>query len=161
MAAAALAQSVNVEPARLVGEPADLPRGEARLGRYTTVLAQPAEADAYPLAVIAQVHFPRAVVTTVGDAIRYLLIRTGYRIAGDEDLDASVKTLFGLPLPDNQRALGPYRVDAMLQVLAGTAHRLVPDAADRTVTYVPKTTDGPSGAAAPLAHNAPVVADPR
>ncbi|MBW8833151.1 MAG: hypothetical protein JF606_27980 [Burkholderiales bacterium] len=131
-----------------------LPQDETQVGRYTTLAMQPAEADANPMAVIATVHFPREVVKTVGDAVRYVLIRTGYQLAAEDGLDARVKTVFGRRLPDNQRVLGPYRVDAMLGALMGQPYRLAADPASRTVTYVgppahpiEPTTEPPLGSA--------------
>jgi type IV pili sensor histidine kinase/response regulator len=126
----------------------ELAADETRVGRYTTVSARPAEADANPLAVIAQVHFPRGVVVTVGDAVRYVLLRTGYRLVAPEALDERVKTVFALPLPDHQRVLGPYRVDAMLGALV-QPFRLVADPAARTVSYAAPATSASATAPAP------------
>lgn len=109
---------------------------ETQVGRYTTVTTQPAEDEVNPLAVIAKVHFPRSVVTTVGDAVRYVLVRTGYQLAAEETLDPRVTAVFALRLPDNQRALGSYRVDTMLNVLMGRPYALVTDSQTRTVRYV-------------------------
>ena len=119
-----------------------LAKNETQVGRYTTVATQPDEADANPMAVIAKVHFPREVVSTVGDAVRYVLIRTGYQLVADDALDARVKSVFALRLPDNQRVLGPYRVDALLGVLMGAPYQLVADPAARTVTYVAPDAGG-------------------
>jgi type IV pili sensor histidine kinase/response regulator len=126
----------------------ELAADETRVGRYTTVSARPAESDANPLAVIAQVHFPRGVVVTVGDAVRYVLLRTGYRLVAPEALDERVKTVFALPLPDHQRVLGPYRVDAMLGALV-QPFRLVADPAARTVSYAAPATSASAAAPAP------------
>jgi len=126
---------------------------ETQVGRYTTVTTQPAEADANPMAVVAKVHFPREVVTTVGDAVRYVLIRTGYQLVADDGLDPRVKAVFGLRLPDNQRVLGPYRVDAILGTLMGQPYQLVADPGSRTVTYVAPSapTSAPARAPTPAA----------
>jgi type IV pili sensor histidine kinase/response regulator len=126
----------------------ELAADETRVGRYTTVSARPAESDANPLAVIAQVHFPRGVVVTVGDAVRYVLLRTGYRLVAPETLDERVKTVFALPLPDHQRVLGPYRVDAMLGAL-GQPFQLVADLAARTVSFAAPATSASATAPAP------------
>ena len=109
---------------------------EVQVGRYTTLAPVPSEADSEPLAVVAKVHFPRPGVNTVGDAVRHLLLRTGYRLAGDDRLDEGARHLLSLSLPDNQRVLGPYRVDTMLGALVGKSFRLVADPASRVVTYV-------------------------
>lgn len=109
---------------------------DVQVGRYTTLARVPSEADAEPLAVVAKVHFPRPGVNTVGDAVRHLLLRTGYRLADGDRLDEGVRLLLSLSLPDNHRVLGPYRVDAMLGALVGRSFRLVADPTSRVVTYV-------------------------
>jgi conjugative transfer region protein (TIGR03748 family) len=128
---------------------ASLARNETVVARYTTVTTLPAEADANPMAVIAKVHFPREVVNTVAEAVRYVLVRTGYRLVPDDALDARVRTIFALRLPDNQRVLGPYRVDAMLSVLMGHPYRFVADSETRTARYV--VPGGGTNAPAPTA----------
>lgn len=116
---------------------------ETQVARYTTVSAAPGEADANPLAVVAKVHFPREVVVTVGDAVRYLLIRTGYRLLPAERMLPAVSDVFALPLPDNQRVLGPYRVEALLGVLMGKPYTLRVDPALRTISYDTTSTAMP------------------
>jgi type IV pili sensor histidine kinase/response regulator len=120
---------------------------ETQVARYTTVSTAPGEADANPLAVIAKVHFPREVVSTVGDAVRYLLIRTGFRLLPQDRMHPTVADVFALPLPDNPRVLGPYRVEALLGVLMGKPYMLRVDPALRTISY--DTT--PTAAATPSA----------
>ena len=113
---------------------------QTQVARYTTLSLRPTEADENPLAVVAKVHFPRQVVKNVGDAVRYLLIRTGYQLAAADTLDSRVNAVLTLPLPDNQRALGPYRVDSMLAVLMGKPYQLVADPMARTVAYTVPTS---------------------
>lgn len=136
-----------------------LAQNETQVGRYTTQVTLPAEADVNPMAVIAKVHFPRQVVTTVGDAVRYMLIRTGYQLAPEETLDPRVRQVFALRLPDHQRVLGPYRVDATLSVLMGQPFKLVTDPVSRTVTYVPPSpatpASDPTSSALPTSNHQP------
>lgn len=133
-------------PATSAPEPAHIPpfpaANELQVARYTTLASMPSEADAAPLAVVAKVHFPRPTVNTVGDAVRHLLLRTGYQLVAEDSLDGRVRAVLALRLPDNQRVLGPYRVDAMLGVLLGRPFRLAADPASRTVTYVAVAPEG-------------------
>lgn len=117
-----------------------------QLSRYTSFEATPAASVSNPLAVIATVSFPRGHVQTVGDAMRHLLVRTGYRLVADDQLDETSRVLLQLPLPESHRQLGPYRVDAMLQALLGDAWRLQTDPLLRSVRFVPTV---PSATAAP------------
>lgn len=119
---------------------------EVQVARYTTLAPVPSEADSEPLAVVAKVHFPRPAVHTVGDAVRHLLLRTGYQLAAEDRLDERARGVLAMRLPDNQRVLGPYRVDTMLGVLLGRPFRLVADPASRTVTYISAAEGHPAGA---------------
>ena len=107
------------------GEPAQL-----RLARYTTAAAQPDPALTAPLAVLARVRFPRETVATVGDALTYLLLRTGYRLG---ESDAAASALLALPLPEAHRQLGPYSARAIASVLVGSAYELRISEVDRRV----------------------------
>ncbi|MCB1889189.1 MAG: hypothetical protein KDH20_16395 [Rhodocyclaceae bacterium] len=104
-------------------EPAPL-----RLARYTTAAALPDPALTTPLAIVAQVGFPRDTVATVGDALAYLLLRTGYRLG---DADAAASALLALPLPEAHRQLGPYPVRAIAALLVGSAYELRISEVDR------------------------------
>src|SRR5689334_4413915 len=54
---------------------------EVRLSRYTTGSTQPDPSQLDPLETLVQVSVPRSSVATVGEAVNYLLLRTGYRLA--------------------------------------------------------------------------------
>lgn len=115
------------------------PTDEIVLSRYTTQVQAPDAGDMNPLAVVANIRFPRGEVNTVGDAIRYLLLRTGYALAEPAQLDPSVKDILVRPLPESHRQLGIYRVESMLQMLMGEAFGLHVDHLHRAVSYSPKT----------------------
>ncbi|MBW8833403.1 MAG: hypothetical protein JF606_29325, partial [Burkholderiales bacterium] len=116
--------------------------GGVQLGRYTTSEPLPEATASNPLAVVATVSFPRAKVNNVGDALRHLLVRTGYQLVNEEQLDERARSLLALPLPESHRQLGPYRVESMLQVLLGEPWRLQVDSMSRTVCFVPSIGTG-------------------
>lgn len=109
--------------------------GELRLARYTTQAIAPEPQAGHPLAVVAIVNFPRGQVRSVGDALVHLLARTGYALVPADQLDDAARALLDLPLPESHRRLGPYRVDAMLQVLLGDAWSVEIDALARRVRF--------------------------
>ena len=133
-----------------------------RLARYTTAAALPDPALTAPLALLAQVSFPRDAVATVGDALAYLLLRTGYRLG---ETDAAAGALLALPLPEAHRQLGPYSVRAIAAVLVGAAYELQISEIDRRLNVVlaepvpqtPALTLTPI-ATAPAAEPAPLAA---
>ncbi len=89
------------------------------LGRYTTQAAEPPPGAGEPLDVVAQISFPRAQVRTIGDAVQHTLLRTGYTLAEGVELAPEAGQFLTLPLPESQREVGPYRVQAILDVLLG------------------------------------------
>lgn len=121
---------------------------EVRTGRYSTVTTQPTPAVRAPLQVVAVINFPRSHVNSVGDAIQYLLIRTGYRL-DHAQLSERARAVLTLPLPDNQRRVGPYRVEQILDILLGDPWVLAIDTETRTVRYGLAAAAGSAAAPAP------------
>ena len=103
------------------------------LGRYTTAPAQPPADLADPLAVVVSITFPRSTVATVGDALRHALMRSGYRLAMEEPGVAS--DFLALSLPESQRQVGAFRLQAVLETLTGTAWTWHSDPYRRTVWF--------------------------
>lgn len=91
------------------------------IGRYSTAEAAPPQGLAEPLALVAQITFPREQVATIGEAIDYTLLRTGYALVDAQAMPADARRFLGLPLPEAQRTLGPFSVQDMLAVLVGKA----------------------------------------
>lgn len=100
------------------------------VGRYTSTADAIEATEIDPLAVVVQLKFPREAIQNVGDALRYLLQRTGYTIRPADDYSTR---LFQLPLPESQRKLGPARVSTLAQVLSGANYRLCVDRFGREI----------------------------
>ncbi len=114
---------------------ADAATNELRLARYTSAAALPDDAQLDPLEAIVRVTFPRGDVRSVGEAVSYLLLRTGYRLPPASEWDPAVQTVLALPLPEVHRQVGPVSVRSALDVLMGSAYRLQVDEAARVVSY--------------------------
>ena len=108
--------------------------GELLLGRYTTSQAQPPVELAQPLDVVVAITFPRSTVATVGEAVQHALLRSGYRMAHG-DLAEPAQRFLLLPLPESQRQVGPYRLQAVLDLLVGSAWHWHADHAQRRVWF--------------------------
>lgn len=108
---------------------------QMQIGRYTTAGAQPAEAASDPLDVFVRIHYPRQTVSSVGDAVRHTLVRTGWRLVDPSALAPQAARFLALPLPESQRVLGPYRVRQLLQVLLGSTWRWHEDPATRQLWF--------------------------
>ncbi|HVR48944.1 MAG TPA: hypothetical protein VMS38_04355 [Pseudorhodoferax sp.] len=114
----------------------DAARNELVLGRYTTAMAQPPADLARPLDVVVALSFPRSTVVTVGDALAHALLRSGYRMTQTE-LGAQAVAFLALPLPESQRQVGPYRLQAVLDLLVGPAWQWHSDPYRRAVWFSP------------------------
>ena len=113
---------------------------ELQVGRYSLSAATPTEAQAELLATTMTVRFPER-IQSVGEAVRYLLQRSGYRLATAESIGPDTVALFALPLPTVHRSLGPMTLREALETLAGPAFYLVHDPVHRLVTFERCTAD--------------------
>jgi len=112
----------------------DLRANELQVGRYSLMVAAPTEAQADLLATTTTTQFPDR-IRTVGDAIRELLKRSGYRLAAVGSIGPDTIALFALPLPAVHRDLGPMTLRDALETLAGRAFRLVEDPVHRLIAF--------------------------
>lgn len=103
-------------------------------GRYSTVTNLPSSEQMDPLRVIIKTKIPQS-VKTVGEAISYLLVRSGYTLVKKESMSTDVKTLMELDLPQVHRKLGPITLDVALHALCGFAYELVVDPIHRKISF--------------------------
>jgi len=111
-----------------------LQASDVQVARYSLLNATPTDAQVELLATTINVTFPKS-IQTVGQAIRYLLIRSGYRLAGSDVIESDTKDLFALPLPAVHQTLGPMGLRAALETLAGKAFVLIQDPVHRLVSF--------------------------
>jgi len=112
----------------------NLQANDLQVGRYSLITATPTQAQAALLAATVTVRFPER-IQTVGEAVPYLLQRSGYRLAAAESIGPDTAALFVLPLPAVHRNLGPMTLRDALKILAGPAFHLVQDPVHRLITY--------------------------
>jgi len=109
---------------------------DIQVGRYSLLAATPTSAQAELLSTTLSVQFPER-IQTVGEAVRYLLQRSGYRLAQLKSLGPDTTALFALPLPAVHRSLGPITLRGALETLAGPAFHLVQDPIHRLLSFEP------------------------
>ena len=107
---------------------------EIQVGRYSTMKTLPTEAQQNIFATVTNVQFDSS-ITTVGEAMRYLLEDQGIRLAVPRTQESQVHTLIALPLPQIHRQLGPISLRHALETLAGPVWRLVQDPIHRLVSF--------------------------
>jgi len=112
----------------------NLQANDLQVGRYSLFTATPTQAQAELLTTTMTVRFPNR-IQTVGEAVRYLLQRSGYRLANVESIGPDTVALFALPLPAVHRSLGPMTLREALETLAGSAFHLAQDPVHRLVTF--------------------------
>lgn len=134
------ARPVTTSPAAATIPPpsadvANLPSGfvpVVRQGRYTLVELVPDPDQSDLMQQIVDITIPATFDATVGDALRYVLQRSGYRLCKR----SGASELYALPLPAADLHLGPLPLRQALLTLAGPAWDLSIDEAVRQVCFV-------------------------
>ncbi|MBZ0070650.1 MAG: pili assembly chaperone [Gammaproteobacteria bacterium] len=114
---------------------------DIQVGRYSLLAATPTDAQANLLATTITVSFPARIVT-VGEAVQYLLQRSGYRLVTGPATGPETADLLTLPLPAVHRRLGPVSLTQALETLVGPAFRLIHDPVHRLVSFELCTATG-------------------
>lgn len=117
-----------------------------RYGRYTLVELAPTEAQRDLLLQVVDVAVPETLHASVGDALRHVLLRSGYRMCDGHDADA----LLTLPLPVAHYRLGPVVLRDALLILAGPAWDLQVDDGTRRICFTQALLDAPEPPRPPL-----------
>ncbi|MCL4185516.1 MAG: PilL N-terminal domain-containing protein [Burkholderiaceae bacterium] len=113
----------------------------ARYGRYTLVELVPEPAQRDLTRQVIEVSIPPTFDASVGDALRHVLLRTGYRLCDTTEAAA----LYALPLPAAHLRLGPLPLRDALLALVGPAWELSVDDASRTVCFTRVTAARSAG----------------
>lgn len=105
-----------------------------QVARYSTIAPVASAAQVDPLDAVVTIVFPEQ-LTTVEEALHYVLRRSGYQLASAEAADPAVSVLANQPLPEVHRRLGPITVARALSALAGPSWSLVVDPVHRLVSF--------------------------
>ncbi|MBZ9582959.1 PFGI-1 class ICE element type IV pilus protein PilL2 [Klebsiella quasivariicola] len=103
-----------------------------RYDRYTLVGISPDKAQRDLLNQMTDISMPPETIRTVGDALRYALIESGWSLC---PASGSLPVLYERPLPAVQRHLGPVRPSEALQLLAGPAWKMQADQVMRQICF--------------------------
>jgi conjugative transfer region protein (TIGR03748 family) len=105
-----------------------------RYGRYTLVSSAPTPDQRDLMAQIIDISIPANMTPNVGEAMVYVLDRSGYSLCSTDTGQVSV--LYTRPLAAALYKIGPMTLRNALQVLAGPAWQVEVDEMDRQVCYV-------------------------
>lgn len=103
-------------------------------GRYTEVSTIATTAQIDPLSSLITITIPSE-ISTVSQAMEYVLQRSGWRLTPYSEEDVQTQTLFELPLPTVHRRLGPISLREALETLAGKPFVMVEDPVRRSVGF--------------------------
>ena len=130
-----------------------------RTDRYTLTQLVADSAQTDPLSTIVQTEFP-AQIETVGDAVAYLLHRSGYELLRTDEIIDALK----LPLPRTHRQIGPIDLRTALRTLVGPSWILQENKLVRLIWFVlaeqMQDPEPPQGITAALDSDNPQVAEP-
>lgn len=102
-----------------------------RYGRYTLIELVPEPAQRDLMRQVVEVVIPPSLDANVGDAMRHVLRRSGYRLCDT----ANAAALYALPLPAAHLHLGPLMLRDALLTLAGPAWDVSIDDSARQVCF--------------------------
>lgn len=107
---------------------------EIRIGRYTAAKASNTDEQENLLNVVIQTEIPAKIVT-VGEAIDFLLLRSGFSLAPVEAQGKHVPQLLNKTLPHAHRKVGPVMLKDALSMLVGNAFWMRADPVHRLIAF--------------------------
>jgi conjugative transfer region protein (TIGR03748 family) len=147
-ACATSAPPATLPPSTQVAAPEPAPSPAipvVRDSRYTLIELVPDDDQRDLMHQVIELTIPATDRATVGDALHYVLRRSGYRLC-DARADTTA-VLYTLPLPAAHEHLGPIALREALQLLAGSRWTLQVNDETREVCFVPRHENGPAFAA--------------
>lgn len=113
-----------------------------RYGRYTLAELSPSAEQQDLMRQVVDVTMPATFNITVGDAMRYVLLRSGFKLCATP----AIHILDTLPLPAADFHVGPLTLENALRLLAGPGWKLEVNDLAREVCFVPTSPVSPFAA---------------
>lgn len=107
---------------------------QIRVGRYTNADAVNTKQQENLLEVVIDTEIPSK-AQTVGEAIEFLLTRSGFSMASPSIQGEHVKQLLSKPLPHAHRKIGPVMLKDALMMLIGKAYWMKVDPVHRLIAF--------------------------
>ncbi len=108
--------------------------GEVSVGRYELANTEPSKAQRFPLVEVRSEAIPMNIRLT-GEAVDFILMRTGYEQAAYEVRSPQDVALMSKPLALANRELVNLPVIEMLSIIAGLGYKPVVDPINRLVAF--------------------------
>ncbi|MBT5827093.1 MAG: hypothetical protein HOK14_05830 [Gammaproteobacteria bacterium] len=103
-------------------------------GRYSAIKTGPTHEQSSLLDVMITVTIPNS-IQTIGETVKYLLKRSGYKMLPKSIQGQNVSQLLSKPLPSVHRKIGPMKLIEALNMLTGPAFVLVDNLEKREIRY--------------------------
>lgn len=107
---------------------------QIRVGRYTNADAVNTRQQENLLEVVIDTEIPSK-AKTVGEAIDFLLMRSGFSMASPSIQGEHVKQLLSKSLPQSHRKIGPVMLKDALMMLVGKAYWMKVDPVHRLIAF--------------------------
>jgi len=107
---------------------------QIRVGRYSNADAVNTRQQENLLEVVIDTEIPSR-AKTVGEAMEFLLMRSGFSLAAPSKQGMHVKQLMSKPLPHSHRKIGPVMLKDALMMLVGKAYWMKVDPVHRLIAF--------------------------
>lgn len=126
---------VIVNNAALATEQPVTPRKSvAQVDRYSVVATGPTAGQRNLLSVTEVISIANN-IETIGDALRWVLRDSGYRLAASPVLTEEVRVMLELPLPAVHRRFEPMPLKTVMGLIVGPAFYIVQDPVHRLIAF--------------------------
>jgi len=107
---------------------------DIQTGRYSSIKSKPTQSQRELLQVVITVSIPDE-ITSIGEAIAYLLKRSGYQLVQPQVKQIELTRFFLKRLPAVHRHIGPMSLEDALIILTAPAFKLNQDPVRRLISY--------------------------
>ncbi len=124
----------NIDPTPTPPKPSIISIPVVQTGRYSSIKPKPSRSQRELLQVLITVSIPDE-IRNVGQAIRYLLKRSGYQLVQPQMHQTELIEFLNKPLPSVHRRIGPMTLKDALATLTAPAFILTDDPVRRFISY--------------------------
>ena len=105
-----------------------------KINRYSYTTTEPGLYQQELLSVVVSVTFPKS-IETVGEALEFILLQSGYQLDESNASDDSQYSLYTLMLPEAQRVFTTVTLKSVLEALGNESYLLIVNPVKRTISY--------------------------
>ena len=115
-------------------QPATSSKSVTQVDRYSEVVTGPIAGQRDLLSVTGAISIANN-IESIGDALRWVLLDSGYRLAANSVLTEEVRVMLELPLPAVHRRFELMPLKAVMGLMVGPAFYVVQDPVHRLIAF--------------------------